>query len=448
MRCRLFTVCIAALLFGCAVTPEPRFEELEKLSGPRVEGELIWNRSPGDSETIEKRVEALLADGVTRQEAIQIALFNNRLLQISLDQLGVAEADFVQAGLFTNPSFGAFLGFPLSNGESDLGLSIFLSDLWQVPARKKMVAAQVEATIREVGTVVVATAADAAAAFDDVLLRRALLGLAKDDMKISAAFQTREEIRYRHGLANLPDVEAARAQYAEMRVHVAEAEEALVKALNELRKVLSLRGERSDFEVVGELAILPQSDWKPEDAVAFALANRLDIARNKARVQSAERAIAYQKTLILRSASTGVGYQGTFSSGSQNNNWGPTLGLEVPLFDQNQAQIAKAEYRLSQHRKMLDVAQVAAQVQVLDALALYEAAEVGVLEIENQVLPKLDKAIVFSEKWSKARQLVLLEQLLLEKSRLSAMRELMWERKRVRRADILLHQALWGGDSH
>lgn len=447
MRRNLLVVCLWAPLVGCAVTPEPRFEALKELSAPRVEGELVWSRSPEDSETIDKRIAALLADGVTRQEAIQIALLNNRLLQVSLDQLGVAEADFVQAGLFTNPSFGAFLGFPLSNGESDLGLSVFLSDLWQVPARKKMVAANVEATIREVGTVVVATAADAAVAFDNVLLRQALVGLAEDDVKLSAAFQTREEIRYRHGLVILPAVEAARAQHAEMRVHLAEAEEALVEALTELDIVLSLRGERSDFEVVGDLAILPQTDWEPEAAVAFALANRLDIARNEARVQGAERAIHYQKTLIFRSASAGAGYQGTFSSGSQNNNWGPTFGLEVPLFDQNQAQIAKAEYRLSQHQKMLDAVHVAAQAQVLDALALYEAAEIGVLEIENEVLPELDSAIAFSERWSKARQLVLLEQLLLEKSRLSAMRGLMWERKRVRRADILLHQALWGGDS-
>ena len=50
---------------------------------------------------------------VTRQDAIQIALLNNRHLQMSLDQLGVAESDFVQAGLFTNPSFAAVLGFGL-----------------------------------------------------------------------------------------------------------------------------------------------------------------------------------------------------------------------------------------------------------------------------------------------------------------------------------------------
>ena len=168
----LLAVCIAV---GCAVKPEPRFEELKKISGPRISGDLIWSNSPASAATIDARVGELLAEGVTRQDAIQIALLNNRHLQMSLDQLGVAESDFVQAGLFTNPSFAAFLGFPLANGQTDLGLSVFLNDLWQVPARKKMVEAQVEATIREVGTVVVATASDAATAFDTVLLRQALL---------------------------------------------------------------------------------------------------------------------------------------------------------------------------------------------------------------------------------------------------------------------------------
>ena len=136
-----------------------------------------------------------------RQEAIQIALLNNRLLQVSLDQLGVAEADFVQAGLFTTPSFRAFLGIPLSNGESDLGLSVFLSDLWQVPARKKMVAANVEATIREVGTVVVATAADAAVAFVRCIRRRAIVRRRRRDTRQLVGADAEREGRARPAAA-------------------------------------------------------------------------------------------------------------------------------------------------------------------------------------------------------------------------------------------------------
>ena len=436
------------LLFGCAIKPEPRFEELKKISGPRVDGELVWSRTPEDEATIDRRVTELLAGGVTRQDAVRIALLNNRTLQIALDQLGVAEADFVQAGLYTNPSFAAFLGFPLANGQSDFGLSVFLSDLWQVPARKKMVSSEVEATIREVGTVVVSTATNAAKAFDTILLSKALLLLAQDDVKLAEAYETRRAIRYRHGLTIQPSIETARAQLAEARVSLAEAEEALILSLTELDIILSLRGDRSKFEVVGDLSVLPKTDWTPEAAVVFALKNRHDIARNEARVQAAERAIAYQKTLVFRSVGAGAAYVGTLSPGVQNNSSGPALGLEVPIFDQNQAQIAKAEYYLSQQQKTLEASRIAAQSQILDALAQYEAANIGILEINNNVLPELDRAIEFSEQWSQARQLVLLEQLMLERSRISAERQLVWEEKRMRRADIQLHQALWGGETH
>jgi cobalt-zinc-cadmium efflux system outer membrane protein len=444
----LLILLACVLLFGCAVKPEPRFEELKKISDPRVSGELVWSRTPEDEATIDRRVTELLDGGVTRQEAVQIALLNNRALQISLDQLGVAEADFVQAGLYTNPSFAAFLGFPLANGQSDFGLSVFLSDLWQVPARKKMASSQVEATIREVGTVVVSTATDAAMAFDAVLLHKVLLLLAQDDVQLAEAYETRKAIRYRHGLTIQPSIEIARAQLSKTRVSLAESEEALISSLTELDVILSLRGDRSTFEVVGDLSVLPRTDWTPEAAVSFALKNRHDIARDESQVQAAERAIAYQKTLVFRSVGAGGGYVGTISPGTQNNSGGPTLGLEVPIFDQNQAQIAKADYRLAQQKKTLEESRIAAQAEIFDALALYEAANIGILELKDTILPELNRAIAFSEQWSHARQLVLLEQLMLEQSRISAKRQLAWEEKRMRRADIRLHQALWGGSTH
>ena len=444
----LLILLAGVLLFGCAIKPEPRFEELQKISSPRTDGDLVWSRTPEDEATIDRRVTELLAKGVTRQEAVQIALLNNRALQISLDQLGVAEADFVQAGLYTNPTFAAFLGFPLANGQSDFGLSVFLSDLWQVPARKKMVLSEVEATIREVGTVVVSTATNAATAFDSVLLHKVLLRLAQDDVQLAEAYETRKAIRYRHGLTIQPSIEIARAQLAEARVTLAKSEEALISSLTELDVILSLRGDRSTFEVVGDLSVLPITDWTPKAAVAFALKNRHDIARNEARVRGAERAIAYQKTLLFRSVGAGGTYVGTLSPGVQNNSWGPALGLEVPIFDQNQAQIAKAEYQLAQCQKTLEASRIAAQAEILDALARYEAANIGILEIKNKVLPELDRAIDFSQQWSRARQLVLLEQLMLEQSRISAERQLVWAEKRIRRADIRLHQALWGGNTH
>jgi outer membrane protein TolC len=52
-------------------------------------------------------------------DAVQIALLNNRGLQASYGELGISEADLVQAGRLPNPGFM----FSRTHGNNDLSIS-------------------------------------------------------------------------------------------------------------------------------------------------------------------------------------------------------------------------------------------------------------------------------------------------------------------------------------
>jgi hypothetical protein len=52
-----------------------------------------------------KRVETLLLAPLAADDAVEIALLNNRGLRATYAQLGIAEADLVQAGRLPNPRF-------------------------------------------------------------------------------------------------------------------------------------------------------------------------------------------------------------------------------------------------------------------------------------------------------------------------------------------------------
>ena len=51
------------------------------------------------------RVAALLAQPVSADSAVEIAILNNRGLRATYAQLGIAEADLVQVGRLPNPRF-------------------------------------------------------------------------------------------------------------------------------------------------------------------------------------------------------------------------------------------------------------------------------------------------------------------------------------------------------
>src|SRR4051812_29027480 len=61
-------------------------------------------------------VETLLRATLTADRAVQIALLNNRNLQATFEEIGVAKADLLEAGLLKNPSFDASVRFPDGGG--------------------------------------------------------------------------------------------------------------------------------------------------------------------------------------------------------------------------------------------------------------------------------------------------------------------------------------------
>ena len=105
-----------AVLAGCAsVDPEPDWQQVQALVSEGTGATPSWPRSPEDAAAARARVETLLAGGLTRDEAVEIALVNDPRLQIQFDELGVARAAYVQAGLYTNPELAAFIGIPTSS---------------------------------------------------------------------------------------------------------------------------------------------------------------------------------------------------------------------------------------------------------------------------------------------------------------------------------------------
>jgi outer membrane protein, heavy metal efflux system len=135
------------LLTGCATFDQRAgFSDVsaavEERSGKRV----VWNLGTElDAEAAEE-VRRLLAGPLTADGAIQVALLNNRELQALYAELGVAQADVVQAGLLANPVFDGALFFPVAGGPATLELSVATSflDIFYRPLRTRVAAARFE----------------------------------------------------------------------------------------------------------------------------------------------------------------------------------------------------------------------------------------------------------------------------------------------------------------
>ena len=96
----------AALLGGCtSFSPDGGFSAVEQTAKDRLGKELRWARTDADQDNIDQRVAELLAKPLTMDDAVQVALLNNRGLQATFQELGITEAEVVQAGRLPNPGF-------------------------------------------------------------------------------------------------------------------------------------------------------------------------------------------------------------------------------------------------------------------------------------------------------------------------------------------------------
>src|SRR5574343_2104970 len=93
-------------LAGCATfSDDGGFGRVEQTTRERLDKDVKWTRSDAERSTLQVRVAELLAKPLTADDAIQLALYNDRGLQAAFFDLGISEAELVQAGRLPNPHF-------------------------------------------------------------------------------------------------------------------------------------------------------------------------------------------------------------------------------------------------------------------------------------------------------------------------------------------------------
>lgn len=98
---------VALLLAGCAsFSSDGGFDKVSELTKDRTGQAATWRRTPSDGESAQNRANEILAEPLTADRAVELALLNNPGLQASHADLGIAEADLVRAGRLANPTFG------------------------------------------------------------------------------------------------------------------------------------------------------------------------------------------------------------------------------------------------------------------------------------------------------------------------------------------------------
>lgn len=352
MRSSLAALALALALPACSVPKEAGFPDVSRAVEERSGHRIHWNQGTEEDARVARQIKALLAQELTVERAVQIALFNNRSLQATYEGLGVAQADVVQAGMLPNPSVGASLLFPVNGSFPHLGIGgegDFLAILL-IPAKTRLAEAEFERAKLEVGDAVLSLAAEVREAF--YTLQAGGQALAVQRIIAEGAQAALELTDRQHTAQNISELDLAneRAAYEAVKLDLARMEAEGLAARERLTRLLGLWGPDTQIRVAPKLPELPAAEVPLENLEKTAILRRLDIGAARRDVEAA--------ALALELAESGRWVPGVELGAEAEREpgefWrvGPSVGVEVPLFDQGQATVARleAQRRASEHR--------------------------------------------------------------------------------------------------
>src|SRR4051794_13577832 len=256
-RTRLGLLIVPLFLAGCATTPpEDPSAEVRQITADRTAGAVVqWNRSTEDDRAAHDAVRRLLEKPLTADGAVQVALLNNASLQATYEDLGVAQADLVQAGLLRNPIFEGQIRFP-PDPKSPLELDVFweFMDIFYLPLRKRVAAAQLDVAKARVTRVALDLASETRSAFYTVQAAGQTLEMRRQvaDATEAAAAAARE-IR-RAGNIKEVDVTEQEALAGQAKLDLATAEAELVQDRERLNVLMGLSGAETQWSTDGRLS--------------------------------------------------------------------------------------------------------------------------------------------------------------------------------------------------
>jgi outer membrane protein TolC len=377
----------ALLLAGCAsLSPDGGLDDVSRLTQERIGQPAHFARPAAQqSAASAEQVRALLAQPLTADSAVQIALLNSPALKAAFADLGASEADFVQAGRMRNPGFS--FGKVSGGGDAEIDRSIMfdLAGLLTLPSRQKIEQGRFEQAKLRAATQAVQLAGDTRRAFFTAVAAAQSAAFAE---QVSGAAEASSELAAamaKVGNWSKLDQARERAFHQDAVTQLARTRHEALAAREQLVRLLGLDDGQRDFVLPDRLPDLPAQPQDIGNAEAQALSQRLDVLAARRDTEATAAALGLTRATGFINVFD-AGYANKSSTGLPRQS-GYQISLELPIFDWGGAKTARAEagYMQAVHRTA-DIA-LRARSEVREAYSAYRSTYDIARHYRDDVLP-------------------------------------------------------------
>ncbi len=334
---------------------------------------------------LDQHVASLLAQPLTADNAVNIAVLNNRSLQAGYAELGIAQSDLLQAGRLPNPVI-SFARIKSRTGmELERRVMLPIMGILTMPITRAIEQRNFEQAQMRTAAEVLRVADETRRAWYGAVA--AQQGAVYMEQVQSAAEASAELARRMQQAGNWSALQQAREQsfLADAVGQLARARQTSVTEREKLIRLMGLTGEQTRFSLPDRLPDLPAAPRQVQDAEADAMANRLDILMAQKELAGLSKSLALTRATRFINL-LDVSYLNN-TGGHVPRATGYEIELEIPIFDVGNGRLNRAEGLYMQAVQRAAAGAVDARSQVREAYAGYQSAYQIARHHRDEIVP-------------------------------------------------------------
>lgn len=389
-------VLIMLAITACNKVPKNDDRCVSSLVEHKIDKEVYWNDQYYINDQIQETINCILENELASESAVQLALLNNPQIQSAFEELGIAYADLVEAGLLSNPSFELEVRYPnhkflKTNIEYLITSSIL--DIFLIPLRTKVAQTEFEQTKMKVANEILNLAFETRQTYYEIITEKEKLKYTSSIAKLIGI--NSEIISKQCAIGNIYklDLEITQSHLLEAELEVTKSQTEIIRLKEKLNRLLGL--------CEGYCLKLPQShlaeSYPTYDIFlleSIALEERLDLQAARFEVIRLCQMLGLKEWWAYTNLNVGL-------AGERDpdgvNLLGPGLSGNIPIFNYGQAARLRLISQLRQARDQLFALEIQILSEVREAHKLLSTYSKILNDYQNHIIPMQKKILTSSE---------------------------------------------------
>jgi cobalt-zinc-cadmium efflux system outer membrane protein len=340
-----------------------------------------------------------LTDGLSEQDAVSLALWNNAQFQSDYADILIANSEVTTARIIQNPllryvtpSFGA-----LTSGYVNFALDF----IWQRPKRISAAKRNADLTAENLVNRGFTIIRDVQWAYADLLLAQEKFIIMKDNSQVRAEISHLATIRMQKGDISELEATNTKADSASAMDDFIKAQVTLLTARNQLNYLLGVTALDTTFTLQSTELTQPTKKITKEEYLTLAFEFRPDLKASKTGIIAAGKALGWEKSKAISFPVTLNFQYINGNGGSANEKWipntvSPGFQAELPIFNRNQGNIQKAKANLEKASFQYVATLQKVALEVTQSYNQYEQCYQSYELWQQHITPPLEQSVVLA----------------------------------------------------